>query len=193
MNEDGWSDSQRESLTELYQNNLGICDLLNDLLAYAGVKVGHDDPETIDLVGEVDHIVTVTQKKHPSTHFELRSDDRFPLRVSRTLAMQIFHNIISNAAEYSDAVHGKVQVQLSRVSGGYLFSCSDNGIGIPEREQKHIFSRAFRATNAKRVKKSGTGLGLYITKMIADGLGWDLRFESSAGQGTTFFIRIPGR
>ena len=191
LNDDSLSDAHRESLTELYQNNLEMCGLINDLFAYAGVSAGHDDPETVDLVKEIARIVVVTQKKHPLTHFEFESDGLFPIQVSRTLATQILHNIISNAAEYSDALHGTVQLQLSRVPEGYFFSCRDNGIGIPQREQKRIFSRAFRATNAKRVKKNGTGLGLYITKMIADGLDWCLCFESSTGQGTTFFIQIP--
>ena len=73
----------------------------------------------------------------------------------------------------------------------YIFSCKDNCIGIPLEDQSKIFSRMFRASNARLMKENGTGLGLFIVKTIASGLGWSVSFQSVPGVGTTFFVQVP--
>ena len=110
-----------------------------------------------------------------------------------SLVSQVLTNIIFNAAEYSDPAMGVVEISLAFIDGVYLFSCKDNGIGIPAEDQKSIFSKFFRAPNAMQVKAKGTGLGLFLVKMIADNLGWGVSFESPAenGRGTIFYLRIP--
>ncbi len=66
---------------------------------------------------------------------------------------------------------------------------ADNGVGIPEEEQKHLFNRFFRAKNVQNV--SGTGLGLHIVKRYVDMMGGTITLTSSGQGGTVFTVEIP--
>ena len=130
---------------------------------------------------------------HPRVSFNLRADGRFGMETNVSLAFQIFSNIISNAAEYCSKTLGKVTVELRRKDNSYVFLCRDNGIGIPKEDCPKIFDKFFRASNANRMKREGTGLGLYVVKTIADYLGLKVSFKTALGRGSTFFVKIPIR
>lgn len=67
----------------------------------------------------------------------------------------------------------------------------DQGIGIPQQDQDHIFDRFFRANNAGNAQ--GTGLGLNIVQNYIELMGGTVRFQSELGVGTTFFVELPNR
>lgn len=116
-------------------------------------------------------------------------DDRTteaPVLLDRRILKNILYNLISNALKYSD----KDVVCRAQISDGQLrIEIRDEGIGIPESEQKHLFDRFFRAQNATHIQ--GTGLGLHIVGRYLDMLGGDIRFESTEGCGTCFFLSVP--
>ena len=66
---------------------------------------------------------------------------------------------------------------------------ADNGLGIPEFQKHRLFEKFFRADNVN--KSDGTGLGLYISRKIAEASGGQLWFESTEGKGSTFYFTIP--
>lgn len=68
---------------------------------------------------------------------------------------------------------------------------SDSGMGIPNSEKEKIFSKLFRAENARQSETEGTGLGLYIIKSIIDQSGGEVWFDSEEGKGTKFYISFP--
>jgi len=109
------------------------------------------------------------------------------IQSDRSLLKNIFLNLISNAIKYSD--NGAIHVRLLFEDEEIIISVEDSGIGIPAGEQKFLFDRFFRATNAINVQ--GTGLGLNIVKQHLDLLGGSISFKSVEGKGTTFYIRIP--
>jgi signal transduction histidine kinase len=73
----------------------------------------------------------------------------------------------------------------------YVITVSDTGIGIPEEEQEKVFTKIFRATNAKSEVPDGTGLGLYIVREAIRVMGGDVVFVSKQNSGTTFTITLP--
>lgn len=100
----------------------------------------------------------------------------------------ILFNLISNASKYSDQrknIYLDCAIQKSEV----VFSIRDEGIGIPREDQKHMFERFFRASNAGNVQ--GTGLGLNIVKRYVELLNGIITFTSEYGTGSTFVISIP--
>jgi len=100
----------------------------------------------------------------------------------------IFLNLLSNAIKYSGegtTIGLAVKVNGQKLEG----AVKDEGIGIPKEEQKHLFSRFFRAENVVNIQ--GTGLGLNIVKRYLELLKGDIRFESEEDKGTTFFFEIP--
>ncbi|MDD5043771.1 MAG: PAS domain-containing sensor histidine kinase [Patescibacteria group bacterium] len=99
---------------------------------------------------------------------------------------------LSNAVDYSMPGQ-KVILDVKEESGAVIFFVRDSGIGIPKREQKRMFERFYRASNAKALKPNGTGLGLNIAKMLAEKIGGKISFKSEENKGTTFYLRIPKR
>jgi two-component system CheB/CheR fusion protein len=104
---------------------------------------------------------------------------------------QILHNLLTNAIRYTPSGKGRIKVQLVADDEGYVLSVQDNGIGIPKSAQSHVFERFYRAKNAVDVEVQGSGLGLYLTKVMVDACGGSIWFESAPSKGTTFYVRIP--
>ena len=104
------------------------------------------------------------------------------------LLKNILINLLSNAIKYSPNAT-PVTLTIVEEKDKYIFKVIDNGIGIPEGDKQHMFSRFFRASNVENIK--GTGLGLTIVKRYLDLMGGEIGFESDFGKGTTFFFYLP--
>jgi signal transduction histidine kinase len=100
----------------------------------------------------------------------------------------IIQNLISNAIKYSPE-GGCIHIELQTNQQQLLLSISDEGLGIPEEDQRHLFERFYRASNASNIQ--GTGLGLNIIKKYIELLGGQISFKSTLGKGTSFYISIP--
>lgn len=114
--------------------------------------------------------------------------------------LQVIENLLYNSIRYTnfpaagDAKEkepGKVTVKLRRKGNTVVCEVSDNGIGIPERDQKFIFQKFFRADNVRRYQASGSGLGLYICKSIIERSKGKIGFTSKENTGTTFWFALP--
>lgn len=183
---------QRASIENIYRFDLNLINLINDLLTISRVGKIESHTGVVDITKEITTIVEDVQRLHPAVVLSFICDiHSLPLDINKTAAIQVFSNIISNAAEYADKKEGKVDITLTKKGPHYVFMCRDNGIGIPPADQQNIFSKAFRASNAKQAKEGGTGLGLFIVKIFADDLGWNVSFESEVGKGTSFKVTIP--
>ncbi len=104
------------------------------------------------------------------------------------LLKNILFNLLSNAIKYSDP--GKpIRFTMEVMNNQLTIIIMDEGIGIPEEEQQHLFSPFFRAHNVENIQ--GTGLGLNIVQRYVDLLQGTISFESKLGEGTTFYVNIP--
>lgn len=97
-------------------------------------------------------------------------------------------NLISNAIRYSPE-GTDVEVNLELSDGRAVISVRDRGPGIPKEHRPSLFKRFYRATSDHR--KTGLGLGLYISKGIVEGHGGRIWFETAEGKGSTFFVSLP--
>ncbi len=111
---------------------------------------------------------------------EIYSDKKF-LR-------HILHNLLANAIKYSDE-NKTIYCASEIVDKQLIIKIKDEGIGIPLADQKHLFTRFFRAHNVENIK--GTGLGLNIVKHYVGLLNGTITFESALGAGTTFRVVLP--
>ncbi|UAB80991.1 PAS domain S-box protein [Marixanthomonas sp. SCSIO 43207] len=100
----------------------------------------------------------------------------------------ILTNLINNAIKYSSE-NCTIYVTVETKKKHLIISVKDEGIGIPEKEQKHIFNRYFRAENA--LINAGTGIGLNIIKSHLDNLDGKITFSSTENKGSTFVVSIP--
>ncbi|MFK7802474.1 MAG: sensor histidine kinase, partial [Anaerolineae bacterium] len=104
------------------------------------------------------------------------------------LLRQIITNLVTNAIKYSPK-GSKIDIVLSNDEHDFSVIISDNGIGIPDKDQVHIFDPFHRATNARDF--SGTGLGLAITKKAVEKHNGEISFTSIFEEGTSFCVSIP--
>lgn len=108
------------------------------------------------------------------------------VQLDRKLLRNILLNLLSNAIKYSD----KPIELFAKADGDELtVRITDHGIGIPTAQQKDLFGRFFRASNAAGVQ--GTGLGLHIVKHYVDLMNGTITFHSVEGEGTTFTVVLP--
>lgn len=100
----------------------------------------------------------------------------------------ILFNLLSNAIKYSDP-GDPIDLTMFLKNDQLLITVQDRGIGIPEEEQQHLFTRFFRAHNVENIQ--GTGLGLNIVKKYVELMNGHITFESKLGEGTTIEVEIP--
>jgi PAS domain S-box-containing protein len=116
--------------------------------------------------------------------------DMKPIHTDGLLIKEVCANLLSNAIKYTPK-GGKVTFTLKENAKELCWIVQDNGYGIPAKSQKNIFLKFFRAENITGKDVSGTGLGLYLIKSLAESLGGELWFESTENVGSTFYFSLP--
>jgi signal transduction histidine kinase len=106
------------------------------------------------------------------------------LNADKGLMQQAFFNLLKNSLEASKK--GRIEIRAWQKKGKVLVRIDDPGRGIPEKDKEQIFEPFFST------KKKGMGVGLYLTKKIIETHEGEIAVKSQTGQGTTFFIQIPG-
>jgi signal transduction histidine kinase len=109
------------------------------------------------------------------------------------LLEQVMENLVSNAIKYTP-MNGEVEVRFERHGADEIrISVRDTGIGIPADEQDRLFDEFFRASNAKRLTASGTGLGLALVRQTVERHSGRMHLSSAEGEGTTVLVELPIR
>ncbi len=169
-----------------------LTNILNDFLSmdklHSGKVTTHPSDFFLEeLINEVLEELEATLSDGRSIKTYL-PDEKLAVFLDRNIMKNVLLNLLSNAIKYSRS-NSEINVRIDTEKEGLSFTIQDEGIGIPEADQKHMFERFFRAQNATNIK--GTGLGLNIVKRYLDLMNGDIRFESQENVGTIFFINIP--
>lgn len=186
----------REYLNDLHISTKRLSELVDALLNVSRIESskGIDiSPERLDAVSfiekYIEEITPLQAKKNLKINFI-----RHPLKLVMFTDYKMFSNIIqsivSNAVEYTQD-NGTINITLKEKNGLVMIEVQDNGIGIPKDDQVKIFSKLYRAVNAKAMKTDGSGLGLYIAKRAVELLKGEIGFKSKVGIGTTFYVDLP--
>lgn len=165
--------------------------ILNDFLSLSKIEEGKIEitPEIFDLKELCDQIILELKgllKTNQKIEKKLLLDD-CTIKTDKRILKNILFNLLSNAIKYSPE-SSTIVCQFLEENEHYTIRIIDEGIGIPDYDQKHLFQRFFRATNVENIQ--GTGLGLSIVKRYADLLDLQISFESVENEGTTFTLNI---
>ena len=170
-------------------NNLN--DILEDFLSLGKLNEGREDIklEKVNLkeilTDTIDEMKALLKNEQ---HFILTCDGDHDVFTDKKLFRNILLNLMSNAIKFSE--EGKPINLKGQIAGNkIIISVTDQGIGISEEDQEHLFSSFFRGANATNIQ--GTGLGLHIVKRYIDLLGGEVELQSELNKGTTVNFTIP--
>jgi PAS domain S-box-containing protein len=168
--------------------------LMEDILMIGRVEAErlHFTPSLINLKQVCQHLVEECSLNLSDSHEIIftRPEDTHESWMDENLLHLILSNLLNNAIKYSPD-GGKIHFTYSHSADGYtvIFQIQDQGIGIPEAEQPHLFESFFRASNTTLIP--GTGLGLAIVKRCVDLHQGQITVSSDLGAGTTFTVILP--
>jgi signal transduction histidine kinase len=181
---------QRRLLNQSFVSAQRMVYLISDLLNVSRLKTGKFiiEPVRCNLAKviqeEVDQLMETAKSRHLT--LEYQKPEHFPvLMLDETKLRQVIMNFLDNAVYYTPA-GGHIEVHLVEKPQSIEFTVSDDGIGVPRHEQHHLFSKFYRAPNAKRARPDGTGLGLFMAKKVVIAQGGAITFRSQEGRGSTF-------
>jgi len=170
-----------------YLNNI-----LNDFLSIERLDAGNGQYKYNSfslkrLINEVVYNANVTLKSGQELIYPQDMEDMMLYQDEKILEL-ILSNLIGNSIKYSPE-DTLIKFEVSPTENVIIFMVEDQGIGIPQKDQKHIFERYFRAENA--VLNQGTGIGLNIARTHLENLGGSIEFTSIENEGTKFVVKLP--
>ncbi len=190
------SATQREEAEELAKSTAQLFEMVGDILSMAKLQDVHRSRsrERVDcyqlIEGLRENLTVLMAQKHLTFSWDGDPKNVEPIITHRESLQAIVQNLFTNAVKYNRE-GGKITVALRNAGAQCIIAVTDTGMGIPKAEQKKIFNRFFRASNVKAVDPYGTGLGLFLTKSLAEQIGGKITFTSTEGHGTTFTIALP--
>lgn len=194
---------QKEYVQDINESTKRMASLVNDLLNVSRLELGKvrivPEPTQLeellrDVVKDLDPLIKNVKAK-VSVVVPAKLLPKIPL--DPALIRQVVTNLLSNSLKYFRPGKGHIEISValeknSKIAGSrVLITVKDDGIGIPLAVQGRIFEKFVRADNALKTATEGTGLGLYVCKMIVEASGGSIWFTSVEGEGTTFYVALP--
>ncbi len=183
-------DEATDAARTIRSNAQRLATLANDMLALS--RVEHGELEIADdRVDLVDVLRSTVEAVAAERAIDLVIDVKTALvRGDAERLRQVFDNLVRNAIKFSPGGE-PVRVHVSEQGTGFSITVQDQGIGIPPDEVSKLFNRFARASNARKAKIAGTGVGLFIVKTIVERHGGSVGLSSTIGSGSTFNVNLP--
>jgi signal transduction histidine kinase len=183
-------DEATDAAKTIRTNAQRLATLANDMLALSRVEYGELEiaDDRVDLVDVLrSTIEAAAAERTIETMFAL---DHAHVRGDTDRLRQVFDNLLHNAIKYSPGGE-PVHVELREGGNGFTVLVRDRGIGIPAEDMPKLFNRFARASNARKSKIAGTGVGLFIVKTIVERHGGTTTLQSTLGEGSAFTVTLP--
>ena len=184
------TDIQRKLLTQSSYSTQRMIYIIADLLNVSRLRTGKFviEAEPVDLVKliaeEMEQLEFAAESKSLKLNFK-KPDKITPIMLDSAKTRQIIMNFVDNAIYYTPA--GKnITIELTENKSTVEFRVIDEGIGVPKSEQHHLFTKFYRAVNARKARPDGTGLGLFMAKKVIIAQGGAVIFDSKENKGSTF-------
>lgn len=184
---------KREKHLNTIRNKVHYLDnILNDFLSIERLETGkvnykYTSFDLSKLINEVVYNANVTLKSGQEIEYPQNIENVTLVQDEKILEL-VLSNLLGNAIKYSPE-NTLIKFDIKLEDKKIIFEVTDEGMGIPEKDQKHIFERYFRAENA--LLNQGTGIGLNIAKVHLENLGGSIRFTSKENEGTSFVVELP--
>lgn len=186
---------QEKLLSQAFTSSQRMVYLIADLLNVSRLRTGKFviEPIRANLADIAEGEVQQLQDTASSRQLTLQYDkpDEFPdLMLDETKIRQVIMNFIDNAIYYTTS-NGTIIVELKDKKESVELTVTDTGMGVPKVDQPNLFTKFYRAGNAKKARPDGTGLGLFMAKKVIIEQGGAIIFKSKEGDGSTFGFTLP--
>jgi signal transduction histidine kinase len=194
----GLTPHDREIVSQSFEAIGRVIEIATDILTTAQLdqagSMHFKDASIVSLAGAAtkDLALRADQKKIRIWIENQSGDQEIKAYIDPEKIFTVIDNLIDNAIRYSHN-EGEIMIILNKDDTNAHIAIKDRGIGIPKADQRNIFSKFFRASNARRIESNGTGLGLFLNKTIVDRHHGQIWFESAEGKGSTFHVTLPLR
>lgn len=186
---------QHELMHNVDQSNQRMIQLVTSMLNISRIESGRILIEPVPsnvkkLCDEIQkELATLLLEKKQQLHVEIQKD--LPeINLDPKLINEVFINLLTNAIKYSPE-NSTIDVSIFEKDGNCVCQVHDNGYGIAEEDKRKIFTKFYRGKNIIKHVTDGTGLGLYLVKLIVESSGGKIWFESEENKGTTFWFSFP--
>ncbi|QWR78655.1 ATP-binding protein [Candidatus Magnetomonas plexicatena] len=168
--------------------------LVEDLLTISSIELGviRINKQGINLVDVVDTVVETLRAKAAEKSLTIKTSftsSNIPLVADKDRVVQVLINLIDNAIKFTQ--NGMIEIGFNDDNSKCCLYVKDTGVGIPKKSLTRLGERFYRVDPSRSRELGGTGLGLAIVKHIIRAHDWELKFESTEGEGTTVKILIP--
>lgn len=189
------NETQKKMLGQAFFSSQRMVYLISDLLNVSRLKTGKFliEPRPVNLANIVDSELQQLREGAVSKDQTLSftKPDDFPiLNLDDMKIRQVIMNFTDNAMYYTPT-GGKITIELKDKKSSIEFTVKDSGIGVPKNEQHKMFTKFYRAENARKARPDGTGLGLFMAKKVIVAQGGAIIFNSKENKGSTFGFSFP--
>jgi len=184
-----------EKLDEIKENNQRMIRLVNDLLDVARIEQKRLNlkPQKVFLDEIIQKLIEEYKPlaKASNIRIIMETESNIPLIIIDPQGVDlVLRNLLDNAVRYTNG-GGIIRIKLTKKGKFIRFEIQDEGVGIPEKDQKSIFQKFFRSQNVMKYQTVGTGLGLFIAKAFIEESKGKIDFWSEEGKGSTFWFELP--
>lgn len=189
------SPQQHKLLIEAFNSSERMVRLIADFLNVSRLQTGKFTIEktTFDLKDAVEGEVRNLQLIAATHDIKLRLNavnEPLVVAADEQKIRQVIMNFIDNAIYYSHP-RSTIVINVEKVKNDVAMTVVDTGIGVPQEAQARLFTKFFRAPNARKQRPDGTGVGLYLARRVINGHNGGIIFSSKENMGSTFGFRIP--
>ena len=194
LQSDDLSERQQEAADHIVKGGRHLLDLINEVLDITRIETGDLSlsPEAVHASAVIDEVVGLVRPLAEASGLHLvggsDSCDAF-VRADRQRLKQILLNLLSNAIKYNRP-GGTVSLSCELVPEALRISVTDTGAGITEQSLPLVFA-PFERLGAERTEVEGTGIGLALSRRLAEAMGGTLDLDSTPGVGSTFWVELP--
>lgn len=189
------SKQQELLLHEAFMSSERMVRLIGDFLNVSRLQTGKFmiDAKTRDLSQivkeEVESMKLIAHSHDQNIEYHA-PDGVLDVVVDEDKTRQVIMNLIDNAIYYSPS-GTDITIRLHASKGQAIFEVHDRGIGVPKEKQDQLFTKFFRAENARKQRPDGTGIGLYLANKVVESQGGEIIFHSREGMGSVFGFKLP--
>lgn len=186
------ADKREKHITRIKSSIHNLTNILNDFLSLDKIEAGKlkSNPEKFDITELIKSVIdqmSSNKKNGQEVHYEHSGSSKM-VNIDKQMMKNVTINLLSNAIKYS--AENQLIVVASIIEKGQLkMQFEDHGVGIPEKDQRNMFERFFRAGNVTNIE--GTGLGLNIVSKYVSLMHGSISFSSVENEGSVFTIEVP--